>query len=265
MAIQLLVSALKVPMDAYVPPSTEDFEFPGLFGTNFLNKPMIQLFIAGALVILIGLLATRRMKVVPTKGQFIFESIYNYIRNGVGRDIIGPDYRKWTPYLVGIFLFVLINNWFGEFFFFMFPTFSNIGYSYGITLVTFVVFIVAGFMGQGWRYIYKSVLPAGVPWYMAIFIVPIEILSNFVTRPLTLAVRLFANMFAGHMSLLVFIVGGGFLVTYQDNLLLNMSGALALVFSLIMGCLELFIGYLQAYIFTVLTAQYIATAAVSDH
>lgn len=263
--MELLFPVNENSSGGYTAPGAEDFEFHSLFGTSFINKPMLQLTIAAVLVLGYGIFSARRMKVVPTKGQFIFEQIYDYIRNGVGRDVIGADYRKWSPYLVGLFLFILLNNWFGEFFVFMFPAFSNIGYVYGMALVTMVLFIYCGFRGHGWRYVYKSITPSGVPLYLAVIIAPVEFLSNFVTRPLTLAVRLFANMFAGHLSLLVFIVGGGFLLTYQNNLLYNLSGAVALVASLVLACLELFIGYLQAYIFTVLTAQYIATAGSSDH
>ena len=94
---------------------------------------------------------------------------------------------------------------------------------------------------------------------------PIEFISNFVTRPLTLAVRLFANMFAGHLAVMVFTLGGAFLLTYSGNIAYNFAGFFSIVFSLVMMCLELFIGYLQAYIFTILAAQYISSSVSETH
>ena len=94
---------------------------------------------------------------------------------------------------------------------------------------------------------------------------PLEFLATFITRPLTLALRLFANLFAGHLVVMVFVVGGGFLLSYQDNLFYNISGGVSFLFSLIIMMLELFIGALQAYIFTVLSAQYVSTSIAEEH
>nr|WP_237268026.1 F0F1 ATP synthase subunit A [Tessaracoccus aquimaris] len=85
------------------------------------------------------------------------------------------------------------------------------------------------------------------------------------TRPITLALRLFANLFAGHLVVLVFVVGGGFLITYANNAFYNVAGGVSMAFSLVILLLELFIGALQAYIFTVLTAQYVSTSIAEAH
>jgi len=254
-----------VPAEGYTPPGVDDFRFPGLFGTGWLNKPMLQIFIAAACVLLLWLLGSRNLKVIPGKGQFFMESLYNFIRNGVAREIIGPNFQKYTGILVAMFTFVLINNWFGEFFLFMFPTFSNIGYTWGLVAFVYITYIVAGLATHGFKYFKIALIPEGVPWYLWPLIIPIEFISNFVTRPLTLAVRLFANMFAGHLSIMVFVIGGAFLLTYANNLIFNIAGGVSLVFSLAMLCLELFIGFLQAYIFTILTAQYISSSISDSH
>ncbi len=259
------LTQLLTPMDGYTPPSVADFEFHGIAGISWLNKPLIQLVVSVILICVLWVVATRKLKVVPTKGQYLVETMYEYVRNGIGRDIIGPGYRTWVPFLTATFFFILVNNWFGEFFLFMFPAFSNIGYAYGLGIVVMVIYVAAGFKAHGWRFIYKSVVPSGVPWYLMILVVPIELISFYITRPFTLAVRIFANMFAGHMSLMVFMVGGGYLLTYAGNLLYNVSGFVSLVFSLVLMGLELFIGFLQALIFTVLTASYIASSLSSEH
>lgn len=246
-------------------PGLDDFIFPGLFGTDWITKPMLQAIIAAIIVVVMWLIAARRLKVVPSKGQFVMESIYDFIRNGVGRDILGSGFRPYIGMLVGLFTFVLINNWFGEFFLFMFPTFSNIGYTWGVVAVVYITYVFAGFKAHGPGYLKQALIPSGVPWYLYPIIVPVEFISTFITRPLTLGVRLFANMFAGHLSIMVFVLGGSFLLTYAHNVIYNVAGAISLVFSLVMLALELFIGFLQAYIFTILTAQYISSSISEGH
>lgn len=260
------LAGLLVPMEGgYTPPGVEDFEFHGLFGTTWLNKPMLQLIIAFVLVVVFWLFAARRLNVVPTKFQYFTEYVYDFIRNGVARDVIGHGYQKWTPFLLGVFCWVLLNNWFGEFFYFMFPTFSNIGYAYGLALMVWIIYVVVGFKVHGMKYLKMSLIPSGVPWYLLFLIVPVEFLSNFITRPLTLSVRLFANMFAGHLAVLVFVVGGAYLVTYSGNLFYNAAGVASTIAGLLILCLEVFIGFLQAYILTILTAQYIGSSLASEH
>lgn len=248
----------------YVPPSVESFKFEGNWGIPWMTKPMMLIILATIITLVFWVVASRRLQVSPTKGQFFVEYLYDFIRNGIGREMLGGAYRQWTPLLVGLFTWILINNWFGEFFLFMFPSFSNIGYVYGVVAVVLITYIAAGFHKQGWRYLVNSVIPPGVPWYLMPIIIPVEFLSNFVTRPVTLAVRLFANMFAGHMSVMVFVVGGTFLLT-AGQAFLTAAGAVSLVFSLAIMGLELLIGFLQAYIFTILTAQYISSSVAPEH
>lgn len=260
-----LLSGGLVPLEGFVAPGIKDFQFEGLWGTDWLTKPMLQLVVAGIVVAVFFLVVSRNLKVVPGKLQFSAEYLYNFIRNGVAREIIGPDYRKYSPYLVSVFFFVLLNNWFGEFFFFMFPSFANVGYAYGIALLSVAVFVGAGIQKHGFKYAKVALIPPGTPLILATIISPIEILSNFFTRPLTLAIRLFANMFAGHLAVLVFVVGGAFLLTYPNNLIFNLSGAFSLFGGVVMCLLELFLGGLQAYIFTILNAQYISTSIAESH
>lgn len=269
--LPLIPMVIGLPMETghgdggYHAPTVDDFYFPNLFGIGQFDRTTVQAIIAAVLVIGLWVWAARRLKVVPTKGQFFSEYLYDFIRNGVARDLLGHDYRKFLPYLLGLFSFVLVNNWFGQAFFFMFPTFSRVGYAYGLAILTFVIYVAVGFKKHGAGYIRMSLLPEGVPWYLTWLIVPLEFLSNFVTRPVTLALRLFANLFAGHLVVMVFVLGGAFLLQYPHNLFYNISGGVSLLFSFAILFLELFVGALQAYIFTVLTAQYISSSLADSH
>ena len=147
----------------------------------------------------------------------------------------------------------------------MLPTVSNVGYAYGLALMTLAIYVAAGFKKHGIGYIKKSLIPEGVPWYLYWLIIPLEFLSNFITRPVTLALRLFANMFAGHLVVLVFVVGGTYLLTYEHNVIYNIAGGVSILFSFAIFGLELFVGALQAYIFTVLTAQYVSSSIADEH
>lgn len=262
-----MLDGLLIPLEAYVPPGVHDFDFraKGLFGIDWLNKPMLQAVIAFLIIAIFFLSVSRKLQIVPSKVQWVAEEIYNLVRNSISRELIGPEFKKFTPYLLALFTFILLNNWFGEFVLFMFPTFSMIGYVYGLALISFIMYVTVGFKTHGLRYLKYSLVPPGTPGYLLPLMVPLEFLSNFITRPVTLAVRLFANMLAGHLSVVVFAVGGGFLVTYASNLFLNLTGVLALVFSLAMACLELVVGFLQAYVFTVLNAQYISSSLSEGH
>ena len=250
------------------PPSAESFNsrplWPGVL-PDWVNNHMAQAVIGAVLVILFWLWMARAQRVVPTRRQFLGESLYNLLRNTIARDILGHDYRKYLPYLVALFSFILVNNLFGQFFLFMFPTFSKIGYAYGLALMTFLLYNVAGISKYGlFNYLRRMTLPEGVPWPLWILIIPLEFISNFVARPITLALRLFANLFAGHLVIMVFVVGGGLLLESGQALYMA-AGGFSIVFSFAIFALELLVATLQAYIFTVLTAQYVSSALAEEH
>ncbi len=258
-----------LPMEGgYTPPGTHDFEWyslwPGVL-PDWFNKPLAQAIIAALLVIILWALVSRNLKVQPGKGQFVAEYIYEFVRNGIARDTLHADYRRWLPWLLALFSFILVNNLFGQFFFFMYPTFGNVGYAYGIAIVAWFIYVIAGFSKFGVGFLRRALIPEGVPWYLYPLIIPLELLATFITRPITLALRLFTNMFAGHLVAVVFVVGGAFLLTYENNILFNISGAISFAFSIVFMALKLFLGALQAYIFTVLTAQYVSTSISEAH
>lgn len=282
LTLPALAGAL-VPLETghYVSPGVRDFRYfcadhPEVeagnalagctFGIDWMNKPFWQAVIGAALVIVLWLIASRNLKKVPGKGQFLAEYVYGFVRNGIARDILGPEYRRYLPYLLGLFSFLLVNNWFGELFLFMLPTFSNIGYAWALAIMSWLIYMGVGIHKHGaGKYFKMQLMPQGVPGWLLPVIIPLEFLSNFITRPLTLALRLFANLFAGHLVVLVFVVGGAFLLTYPENIFFNVSGAVSILFSFLILGLEIFIGALQAYIFTVLTAQYVHSSLAEAH
>lgn len=259
-----------LPMETggYTPPGTHDFDWgslwPGVL-PDWVNKPLAQAVIAAVLVIVLWLWASRGLKIKPGKGQFFAEYVYEFVRNGIARDILHADYRKYLPWLLALFSFILVNNLFGQFFFFMYPTFGNVGYAYGLAIVAWLIYVIAGFSKFGIGFLKRALIPEGVPWYLFPLIIPLEFLATFITRPITLALRLFTNMFAGHLVAMVFVVGGAFLLTYENNLFYNVAGGVSFLFSLVFMMLKLFLGALQAYIFTVLTAQYVSTSISEAH
>lgn len=250
------------------PPGEHSFNsrplFPGVL-PDWVNNHAAQAVIAAALVIGFWLFMAHNQRVVPGRKQALGEMLYNLVRNGIARDILGPDFRKFLPYLVALFSFILVNNLFGQTFVFMFPTFSKIGYAWGLALLSWLLYNGVGIKKWGFfGYLKHATLPAGVPKALWPLIIPLEFLSNIIVRPLTLGLRLFANLFAGHLVIMVFVVGGWLLISSLQPFYI-VAGSVSMLFSFAIFALELLVGFIQAYIFTVLTAQYVASSLAEDH
>lgn len=241
------------------------FLWPDVPGLSWVTNHHVQALIGAILVIAFWLWVSHNLKVKPGKRQFLGEKAYELVRNGIARDILGHDYHPYIPYLLALFSFILVNNLMGEFFLFMFPTFSKIGFAYGLAILSFLLYNGAGIKRYGLKYFKNSLIPAGVPWWLLWLIIPLEFVSNFVTRPITLALRLFGNLFAGHLVVLVFVVGGGWLITQLHNPIWVGAGFVSILVSFAIFALELLVAFLQAYIFTVLTAQYVSSAIAAEH
>lgn len=259
---------LTIPMEAKWPPGVDSFNprplFPGA-GIDWLDNFMAMAILGAILSIVVWIWLASNHKVVPGKRQFFAEGLYNLIRNGVARDIIGHEYRRFMPLLLALFTFILINNLFGQFFLFMIPTFSHIGFPVALAGIVFVVYNFVGIQRWGFfTYMRKMSLPDGVPMWLWPLMIPLEFLSNFIIRPVTLALRLFANLFAGHLLVLVFVMGGLMLIqTMQVGLMV--AGGVAWLLSSAIFALEIFVACMQAYIFTVLSANYISSAIAEEH
>ena len=235
-------------------------------GAFALTRSMV-VFAAIAVVLSVVLLVlTRNMKLVPGKGQFYVESAYSFVRNGLARDIIGADhFRPFLPLMFALFTVVLINNLAGVVPFINFPTFSRIGYAIVLTAIVYFTYHAVGIRKHGPIGWLKSFVPSGLPAWVVPLVWFIEFLTYFINRPLTLALRLFGNMFAGHLMLMVFALGGEYLLFQADGLFLNATGVFAYAFSLVMFAFEVIVQCLQAYVFVLLACVYIAGAVADEH
>ena len=249
----------------FVPPGAKDFELPPIFGDNaYTTKPIFLVILSVILVSIFFLAASRKALVVPSKLQFAGESVYSYVRNELGRDIIGPEFMRFVPYLFTLFTFILTNNIFGIVPLLQFPTMSRISFAYALGIITFVVFHYVGIRHHGvFKYVKDILFMPGVPKPVYILLTPIEIATYLIVRPLTLSLRLFANMFAGHLLLLIFILGGEHLL--QGVIGLKLVSPFAFAFGIGITFFEFLVQCLQAYIFTLLTALYIAGALADEH
>jgi F-type H+-transporting ATPase subunit a len=257
------------PLDSggFEAPGVSSFDLPPPFpAVPWLDKYMIQAIVSVFLITIFWVVMARKNKLVPTKGQFIGEYAYFFIRNGIARDMLGHDFRRYLPLLIALFSFLLVNNLYGVFPLTLLPTTSHVGWCYGLAAMVWFIYNGAGIARHGFfGYLRRTTLPAGVPWYMAWLIIPLEFASNILVRPVTLSLRLFANMFAGHLLVLVFVLGGQYLLVESPSVVNKVAGAFSLIFSMAIFGLELFVQALQAFIFTVLTAQYVSSSLAEEH
>ena len=251
--------------EGFTPPSARDFNLPPIFGENpFTTKPIFLVFFSVILISVFFILAPRKAAIVPSKLQFAGESVYGFVRNDLAKDVIGHEFMRFVPYLFTLFTFILVNNIFGIVPMLQFPTMSRVSFPYVLAIITFLVFHYVGIRKQGaLKYIKEIMFMPGVPKPAYILITPLELLTFFLVRPLTLSLRLFANMFAGHLLLLVFILGGEHLL--QGVIGLKLISPFAFFIGIVLTFFEFMVQCLQAYIFTLLAALYIAGALADEH
>jgi F-type H+-transporting ATPase subunit a len=254
--------------EGFVAPGPNSFDLPAVFpvGSVGVTKPMLQLVLAAVLVFGFFYIAAKQRSMVPGKLQFVGESAYGFVRNSIARDIIGSrDFIRYVPYLLALFFFILLNNFFGSIPFIQFPTFSRAGMVYGLAALSWIIYNVAGIRRHGFLgYLKLQTVPAGIHGAMLILLIPLEFLSNIVVRPVTLALRLFANMLAGHLLILLFALGGEYLLVHGAGLV-KPVGILAWLLFIAISFLELLVQFLQAYVFVLLNAMYISGALAEEH
>jgi len=213
---------------------------------SFTNSSLMMIFVLVLATMLISLGMSKRA-MVPGRWQSIVELAYEFIANML-RENVGSEGRRYFPFIFTLFMFILFGNMLG-----MVPysfTFtSHIAVTFAMAMVVFVGVTILGFAKHGLHF-FSLFVPPGVPIWMWPLLIPIEIIS-YLSRPISLAMRLFANMLAGHTLLKVF---AGFVPV------LGAAGILPLAFVVPLTALELLIAFLQAYVFTILTCLYINDA-----
>ena len=212
-----------------------------------VTNSSVSMILTVVIITLFLTLTVNTRAIVPSRLQLLSELSYNFIAQLL-KDTVGNDGRKYFPLVFTIFMFVLVGNMVG-----MIPysfTFtSHIIVTFALAIVVFIGVIILGFVKHGLHFFSFFVIP-GLPWFMLPILLPIEIIS-FLSRPISLSVRLFANMLAGHTLLKVF---AGFVVS------LGLAGILPLTFVVALTGLEILIAFLQAYVFAILTCLYINDA-----
>ena len=243
----------------YQSPTPGEFYQPLIGDGPFaITRAAVVILLSVALIGFVLVRSTRRAAIVPSRGQWMTESVYGLVRNGVARDIIGShDFMRFVPMLFSMFMLILVNNLFGVIPPVQFPTMSRIGFPIALTLIVYVVYHYLGFKKNGFVGYFKSLVPPGLPAWIVPMIFVLEVITFFITRPLTLARRLCGNM-------LLFITGGQYMVI-NGTFGLKIAGVGSWAMAFVLTIFEALIEFLQAYIFTLLAATDLAGALADEH
>ncbi len=235
-------------------------------GTPFeINRIVIIRFIAVLAIVLIFWLGTRRMKLVPGRFQGLVEMGLDLVRVNIAEDLLGKkDGRRFLPLLTTIFFMVLFMNITG-----IIPGLNIAGTSViGVPLVlaaaAYITFIYAGIKKHPGAFFKNALFPPGVPWFLYIIVTPIELVSTFVLRPVTLTLRLLMNMVVGHLLLVLFFAATQFFF-FTAGSWWSLFGIGTLAFGIVFTFFEILVAVLQAYVFTLLTAVYLQLALAEEH
>ncbi|XKF88037.1 F0F1 ATP synthase subunit A [Microbacterium lacus] len=225
---------------------------------------MIQVLATIALV-LIFWLGTRRMQIVPGRFQSLVEMGLDFVRVNIAHDLLGKkDGDRFLPILTTIFFMVLFMNITGIIPFLNIAGTSIIAVPLLLALVSYFTFIYAGIKKSPKNFFKNSLFPAGVPWPIYIIVTPIELISTFVIRPVTLTLRLLMNMMVGHLLLVLFFAATQFFF-FTAGGWWTLLGVGSLAFGFVFTLFELLVAVLQAYVFALLTAVYIQLAVAEEH
>ncbi|WP_068262518.1 F0F1 ATP synthase subunit A [Janibacter limosus] len=237
------------------------FEVGGIVVTN----QMAWAAIVTGIVCVVLVALSRKAAVLPSKGQWLLEGFYNFPRNSVARDMIGTkEFRRFVPLIVTLFTMVLFYNLMGIFPLAMNPVTGKVAFPIALTLVVYVVYHWVGFQKMGFIGYFKHMVPEGLPTWIVPVVFLLELVTYFVTRPLTLALRLFGNMFAGHMVIYLFVSAGAYFLL-DGGVVLKLLSLPTFLMAGVMVLFEALVQFLQAFVFVLLTSSYIAGALADDH
>ena len=262
-----LLASVSKPPDGFAPPGTEIFDYTkNCFigsGKYCIDKPSFWMLMSAVIIAALFIAAFRKPKLIPKGVQNALESIIEFIRNGIIMEVMGPDGLPFLPFLTALFMFIWVNNTFEVIPLIQFPSTSRMAMPAVLAVLVWLIFNIVGIVKQGgWHYLRNTLFPPGVPAPIYILVTPIELVSVFIVRPLTLAVRLAANMIAGHLILTIFFLGTWYL---QYRLVTIPFAAASFALGTALVGFELLVAVLQAYIFTILTAVYISGAIHPEH
>jgi len=251
-------------------PGAEIFNFDDIAHFTIVNtevhltKITVLLFLSVALILGFFIYAFRKPKLVPRGAQNVGEMGYLFVRDGIAREIIGKDGDPYVPFLFAFFFLIWLCNFMGIVPFAQVPVTSIFAIPVAFALIVYITWVPLGVYKQGFRGFFGGMLfPPGVPKAMYVLLTPLEFLSNLIVRPATHAIRLFANMFAGHLLIATFSIAAFYLLSASVIGLLG--SAASFVVAIALTGFEALIQFLQAYIFTLLAAVYISGALHAEH
>ncbi|HZD03110.1 MAG TPA: F0F1 ATP synthase subunit A [Actinomycetes bacterium] len=254
----------------------EGFKAPGIGEFNYdcygwskflgpacLSRTSVLILFVTAVVAVLFLVAFRSPQIVPRGLQNVLEYGVDFVRRQIILEVIGPEGMRFLPYLVTLFFFIFFANVLEIIPLINFPVTSRMALPGFLAIVSWALFNWVGIRKQGLgRYLRNLIWLPGVPALMLPLTAPIEFVSTIMVRPLTLSVRLLANMIAGHLILGVFFAGTVYLLAKPQTALFGVGAGLM---SVTLVGFELLVAGLQAYIFTILTAVYLAGALEPEH
>jgi F-type H+-transporting ATPase subunit a len=245
------------------PPVSHLIEWPDLFGTGpfAVNKVVLQMWASVVIVVGFFFVAGRRKSLVPQGVQNMAESVIDFVEDGIILQTMGPDGLRWLPFLTTLFTFILVCNLWEVIPGIQMPVTARIALPMLLAILIWCCYMVVGVMKQGPIGYFKNMMfPPGVPWPLYILVSPIEFVSTVFVRPLSLAVRLFANMLAGHLIIL-FMAGGLAIILGIAGI-----GVFLLPLGIVLYLFEVgLVATLQAFIFATLSAIYIGGAVAESH
>jgi len=266
-AVNLLVQAASSDDGSFQGPSINEFFPPTLFtiGDLEFNRIFVVRAIATIALILIFWLGTRRMRLIPGRFQSVVEMGLDFVRVNIAEDLLGKkDGRRFLPLLTTIFFMVLFFNITGVIPFLNIAGTAVIGTPLVLAIAAYIAFIYAGVKKSPKNFFRNALFPPGVPWFLYILVTPIEFISTFILRPITLTLRLLMNMVVGHLLLVLFFTGTAFFVFTLGGLW-SLFGVVTFAFGFAFSLFEILVAVLQAYVFALLTAVYIQLAVAEEH
>ena len=254
--------------ETFEAPGVSSFDLPPIFpGVPWFDKYMLQAIVAVILVLIFWLVMASKNKMVPSKGQFIGETAYFFVRNSIARDTLGHDFKRFLPFLIALFSFILVNNLWGIFPFTLLPTASHAGWAYGLAAMVWVLYNGVGIAKHGFfGYLKNTTLPSGRAGVHVALDHSAGVLlqhhrparsrwpcdSSPTCSPATCwcCVRARRRVLAASTA---------------ESIVNKTAGVVAWIFSMAIFALEIFVQSLQAFIFTVLTAVYLSSALAEEH
>jgi F-type H+-transporting ATPase subunit a len=247
------------------PPVSHAIEWRDLFlsGPFAVNKVVLLMWLSVLLIVLFFAAASSNRQVVPTGVKNVAEAAVDFIEEGIVMETMGPSGLRWTPLLLTLFTFIFVNNIWEVIPVAQMPVNARMALPLFQALLVWVIFMGVGIWKQGPLGYFKNIaFPPGVPKALYILVTPIELVSVILVRPLSHSVRLFANMLAGHLILISFATITSAVWSLSPSLVI-----LPFSFGLLTALtgFEVLVAFLQAYIFTILTAVYIDSSMHAAH